>query len=117
MWTVYKLTFPNGMIYVGQTSKNPRYRAYHCKRIRECVDKYGMKNVCIDVLELCETQEDAWEREIYWIKKFDSTNPLIGLNSSTGGKYPGSGVKPTEEAIERIRNLNKGKRLTEEEKK
>ena len=118
MWSIYKLTFPDLRIYIGQTSKNPKYRltAYHSKRMRAEIERWGIDKIKIEILEICHTQEEAWEREIYWIKYYDSTNPYIGLNRSTGGRNSGSGVKKTDDEKFQLSIHNRGMVITEEEK-
>jgi group I intron endonuclease len=85
--------------YVGKT-KNFRVRlSQHQSAIKEnstrkindhlrnAIKKYGKENFTFKVLEVCKLK-DCSKRELYWIKKLDSTNRDKGYNirldSSTG---------------------------------
>ena len=45
------------------------------------MNKYGIKNFCIEQIEEVENDEIASQREIYWIKKL---NTYIGFENSNG---------------------------------
>jgi group I intron endonuclease len=69
---VYKITNPNGRIYVGQSNNINRrwnsYRRLNCKgqtSLYNSLLKYGIKNHIFEILEKC-TVEQLNEREIYW---------------------------------------------------
>ena len=90
---VYKLTnTDNGKIYVGQTrfSVEKRFKE-HAKAptlIGDAIRKYGEEQFLIEVLENCETREEAYELEIFFIAKFDCMAPN-GYNLTKGGiHYP-----------------------------
>lgn len=92
MWKIYKHTFPNGKIYIGQTKKSllARFqngRGYKsCPLMQRAIDKYGWENVTTELLEdKIPTLEAANEREQYYIELYDATNPMIGYNISPGG--------------------------------
>lgn len=75
----------NGKIYIGQTTKNnPNYMGSG-KIIMRSIKKYGRKNFVKIILETCHNQNHMNEREIYWIKFYDSTNRDKGYNISKGG--------------------------------
>lgn len=90
---VYKITSFSGKIYIGQ-SKNCLYRwrygysTLNCKRQRHLYNsllKYGYNNHGFEVIEKC-TIEELDNKEIYWIKYYNSTNKQVGLNIREGGK-------------------------------
>jgi len=65
--------------------------------------KYGFENFTIEILQECK-KEELNDREVYWIKKYDSVNS--GYNSRPGGD---SNYSLTEETKDKIRKANKGK--------
>lgn len=50
--------------------------------------KYGIKDFIFEVLEECK-REELNEKEIYWIKYYDSTNKNKGYNILSGGNQGG----------------------------
>ena len=97
-WTVYKITGPDGKVYIGQTGLPLKIRwrkGYHLSdksargAIKEAMLKYGKENFSIE--PLCEnlTQEGAWELEAKFIELYDSMNPEKGYNAKTGGSDKG----------------------------
>ena len=93
--SIYLLTnLKNGLMYVGQTKNlNRRKKEYNIKKITKKsqkyflmyeIVKYGFNN--FELIELESVPyDDLHEREIYWISKLNTTNPLIGYNKKTGG--------------------------------
>lgn len=94
---IYRITNNiNNKIYVGKTNNlKRRIKEYRNKtnkplkpeakyEIMIAMKKYGFKNFTFDILEKCDINL-LDEREIYWIDKLDSRNPLIGYNKKTGG--------------------------------
>ena len=97
-WTVYKITGPDGKVYIGQTGLPLKIRwrkGYHLSdksargAIKEAMLKYGKENFSIE--PLCEnlTQEGAWELEAKFVELYDSMNPEKGYNGKTGGSEKG----------------------------
>ena len=78
----------NGKIYIGQhhTDKDDNYKGSG-KIIKLAFKKYGKKQFSRVILERCEKNVVS-ERETYWIKKYNSTNPKIGYNITLGGLGP-----------------------------
>lgn len=87
----------NGNIYIGQ-SKNIDKRIKHhfqCafnnseknkeydKALYRAIRKYGKENFEWSIIELC-SKEELYEKEIYWIKKYDSFKN--GYNETEGGE-------------------------------
>ena len=72
---VYKITnLYNGKVYVGQTkfSVEKRFKE-HAKAdslIGRAIRKYGEENFYREVLATCETRDEAYELEIYFIAYF-----------------------------------------------
>ncbi len=89
---IYKITSPSGKIYIGQ-SKHCLYRwkyhysKLHCKRQRYLYNslfKYGVDKHSFKILEECSLRE-LNDKEIYWIKYYNSTDKTVGLNIRNGG--------------------------------
>lgn len=85
----------NGKIYVGQTN-NPEKRwannGVHYKPrpgkesyFWNAIQKYGWENFEHIILGAYETREEVNEAEIDFIKRYNSTNPNLGYNLSSGG--------------------------------
>lgn len=96
MSCIYKITNTiNGKVYIGQTIKNPKerfrehkYCATH-KNLRrgylyKAMAKYGCDNFTIEVVEKCP-RNLLDEREMYWIKQYDSFNNGYNLTLGGGG--------------------------------
>ena len=85
----------NNKIYIGKTEKNIDERLInHFNKaksgkskmlISKAILKYGFENFKIEVIEKCLDISSLNQREIYWIKEFNSINKLIGYNCTLGG--------------------------------
>ena len=91
---IYKITnLLNNKIYVGADRKNNNEYLGSGIVIRRIVKKYGTINFKKEILEECKSEKQLIERESYWIKELDSSNPDIGYNvnrrhhKKTGGNY------------------------------
>ena len=98
---IYKITNQvNGKVYIGQSvhikqrwnqhrsaAFNPNDKEYN-KYFYYSIRKYGLKNFTFEVIEECK-QEELNEKEIYWIKYYDSTNKEKGYNVLSGGNQGG----------------------------
>lgn len=124
-FTVYKHTAPNGKVYIGITSKEPKVRwhggngYYHNEHFHNAIKKYGWDNITHEIIETDLPKDAACELEIRLIAQYNATNPKYGYNGTHGGEH----FKPTAEAIERARQAHIGKRynigvpFTEERKR
>ena len=88
MYTIYKRTTPDGKVYIGCTKQSLRARAgvlgagYRNDSVFwEAIQKFGWDSVKTEVLAETDSVEAACDLEISFIKKYDSLNPDIGLNS------------------------------------
>jgi group I intron endonuclease len=95
---IYKITNKiNNKCYIGQTSKHYEQRWNEHKNIfnnsnskeynyplYKAFRKYGIDNFMFEILEECNIN-NLDEKEIYWIKYYDSTNSKNGYNQSFGG--------------------------------
>lgn len=124
MFTIYLITnLVNGKVYVGQTcqplhrrwglhksraEKNEGYTAHLYNAIR----KYGIENFSIKEIATCETEEWSDYLERLYILLYDSMNPEVGYNMTSGGDNP----HPTPEMRERQRQKLLGRKNTPEQK-
>lgn len=91
VWSVYKHTTPSGKVYIGITSKEPKYRwnsghGYRkCKGFWNAIVKYGWNNIRHEILYqgLTKIQAEQVERDL--IKLYQSTDSRFGYNIMPGG--------------------------------
>ena len=97
---IYKTTFPDGKIYIGQTTnfKWKRYFGSGVKLLKH-LEKFKDFKISREILKLCNNQKelDKWEK--LFIKKFNSTDEKIGLNIQLGGTGRGIFIKDTKDKI------------------
>jgi group I intron endonuclease len=83
---IYKTTnLINGKIYIGKDSYNDINYLGSGIKLSGAVKKYGKDSFKKEILEVCTTLEHLNKREVYWILKFNATDPLIGYNIAIGG--------------------------------
>lgn len=149
MGVIYKTTnLINNKIYIGKRIftkdkffKNKYYGSG--KLLKEAINKYGLDSFNREVLEEVDN-EFLEEREVYWIKFYNSNNLEIGYNLTIGGnskygrkigsmsnetkkkisesvsKYLSENGHPlqdknqSDESKEKIKNKLKGRKLTDE---
>lgn len=118
---IYKLTFPNNKIYIGQSVNiehrlnQHRLEANKCfalvktarlrniTKLRGVYRKYPWDQINVEILEYCK-REEMNEREIHYITLYDSFNN--GLNGTTGGNQ---GFTRSKETLAKMRFINLGK--------
>ena len=83
---IYKITNTlNGKIYIGKdTTSDPKYYGSGLL-IRRSINKYGIGNFTKEIIDITEDYDELSNKEKYWIKQYNSTNPEIGYNISEGG--------------------------------
>ena len=121
---VYKHTAPNGKVYIGCTSRSleERKSSGYSGPFGEVIQKFGWKNIKSEILFKDLTKEEAYQKEIEMIAKYQSTNPEFGYNKALGragakGCKPANKGKPrSEETCKKISESLKGKPLSEETK-
>jgi len=98
---IYKVTNNvNGTIYIGKTKNTIEQRwKQHCSksnlkkhRFYEAIQEFGKENFSIEIIDKATTDEEACEKEIYWISRYDCRYPN-GYNVSKGGMNGGSYVR------------------------
>lgn len=117
---IYKIrNLINNKVYIGKT-KNIEIRwkkhIYLAKRkvnrrLYDAMNKYGYNNFLIEIIEEC-TNELQNEREIYWIKKYNSLNKEFGYNMTEGGEGGNTWIKNPHKILtsQRISLANKGRK-------
>ena len=118
VWRVYKLTSPEGLIYIGMTKHTVSRRIAtgykHNKRFQEAGEKFGWNNFEKEVLESNLSYEEAEEREKAYISQYKSTDPSIGYNISFGGRNTFEGLRHSAKTRQRMSEVNRGKAVSEE---
>lgn len=117
---IYKITNPNGKIYIGQTIDFERrikhYKLLKCKeqpRIHRSLIKYGVENHTFELLQECD-KNNLTILERYYQELYRSTGKnglnciLVATDEFTGGH--------SEESKKKISNALKGRNLTNEHK-
>lgn len=94
---IYQARFPNGKLYIGQTSTNlsVRIRTHKCNAVThkkrsalyEAIRKYGFEKVIWEKLEECVSWEEMQGREKYLIE-INKTIVPNGYNLAEGGMQP-----------------------------
>lgn len=111
---VYKITFPNGKIYIGISNNiHRRMNEHNCDYrnsipIEYAIKKYGPITE-YEILESIDPldREKMCEREKYWIEYYHSNQKTVGYNLTQGGDGSDVGSKNlqakfTEEQIQQI---------------
>ena len=84
-----------------------------CKEKNEAWHKYFK----CELLESCDSVEQLYEREAFWIEALNARNPDIGYNLSKGGRVPSAkGYKHTDETKRKLSEANTGRKHTQETK-
>ena len=89
---IYKIqNLINGKVYIGQSINIERrfhqhkYDDSQNSVIHRAIKKYGIENFSFEVIEECN-YKDLDEREIFWIKYYNSSNKNNGYNLTLGGQ-------------------------------
>ena len=121
---IYKITNKiNNKIYIGQVYNKTIYDRFerHIKSaskdcrsaIGRAIYKYGKENFVIEQIDEANSLEELNQKEIYWIKYYNSTNRNIGYNLTNGGDggntYLCKSNKEMEEIKHKLSEANYGK--------
>lgn len=116
---IYKLTSPSGKCYIGQSWKiKSRLSVYlhlgvgilRQTKLYNALKKYEPKNFRFEIIDLCETQIEMDNKEIFYIELYDSINS--GYNIREGG----SRGKLSAETKEKLSKAHTGGRHSVESK-
>lgn len=126
---IYKYTFPNGKLYIGQTVRKVGRRfnehLYSSQKnkgyyLHNAINKYGKNNILISIICTVgaitkEELKDLLNKlEVFFIQYYNSRVPN-GYNVTIGGNSA-IGYIVSEETKKKISEANKGHTLTEEQK-
>lgn len=119
---VYKTTnLLNGKIYVGKDESDRDHYLGSGYILKRAIEKYGKDNFKKEILETCDSRQVLEEREKYWIKESNATDPKIGYNVAEGGTGGNTYFGKTEDEMklikEKISNSGKGRVFSEEHRK
>ena len=113
---IYKLTFPNGKVYIGQTIRSLHVRIYHhCKEVSNtikynAINKY--KSFKAEVLHQADINYLDTLEQIY-IAKYKSTDINFGYNLESGGSL---NKIISNETKQKLRDINLGRKYSNETK-
>lgn len=137
LYNIYKITCDvTNKIYIGCTTKpiEVRLKEHYEDRnkhglLHEDMKKFDISHFSVELIETGNNDAVRYQREKFYIKKFDSMNPDIGYNMTIGGlgtvgyqftekdrekiSKAGIGRKPSKKTLERIGALNRGKHLSD----
>lgn len=90
---IYKIEFPNGKVYIGQTRNFVARQRRHFdeaqkgneRPVYNAIRKYFKESLELQIIDTAETPDELDQKEIDWIAYFDSTNPENGYNLTSGG--------------------------------
>lgn len=91
---IYKTTnLVNGKIYIGKHStKKVRDtqlldESYFGSGIKlnKAINKYGLENFTVEILEWCDSKDELNIREKYWISSLNARDYNVGYNLASGG--------------------------------
>lgn len=102
------------MKYVGQTLDLDRRISNHlspssnCRYLKRALGKYGFENFELAIVERCELEKDANEREKYWILELGTMAPE-GYNLKEGGEKAGRpGIEAKKKMSDAAKNRKRG---------
>ena len=86
MTGIYKITSPEGLVYIGQSIYVPKRILHHMygkgmpKKLDESYKKHGFKNHKLEFIFECDAK-DLNMYEHYFISKYDSANNGLNKNN------------------------------------
>lgn len=102
---VYKLTSPNGKIYIGQSVFIESRMSQHRKRtinqqqkLYSSFKEFGFDNHKLEILKECKPQ-DLYKWEKYYINFYDTFDTDHGLNLQRGGKDSSNPAQVTKDRM------------------
>lgn len=119
-YCVYRHTSPGGKVYIGITGRDPvkrwnQGRGYKPnKHFSGAIALYGWDNFTHEILFSDLTKEEACDKEIELIRFHRSNNPDYGYNLSSGGEFPSTGCRHSEETKRIMSEKAMGRQMSEE---
>ena len=117
-YSVYKHTAPNGKVYIGITRQKCEYRWNNGRGytgsvlFNKAINKYGWENIKHEILYEGLTKEEAEAKEIELIELYKSCDHKYGYNLMSGGDL--AVMRHSPESIQKMRDVKKGKVVSEE---
>lgn len=104
IYYIYKLTDPEGKVYIGSTMQTPKERwdggsGYIGQPFYLIVKKFGWNNIQKEILEIACGKENADIKEREYISFYNSTDSNFGHNMENGGNIGKVLAKETKEKI------------------
>ena len=107
MGIIYKISNKaNGKVYIGQTvqSLEARWKLHlsvrsGCRYLSRAIKKYGVCAFSIEQIDAAEKIEELNAKEIFWIARYDCTNPKKGYNLMSGGGCYGHHAQETKDML------------------
>ena len=129
-YIIYKYTNKhNGKVYIGQTRKSLEERSGSngsnykgCPKFYNAIQSYGWDAFIAEIIDTAKTQDEAYEKEKYYIALYYSTNDEFGYNLDFGGQGGATSPevreiisrKAKERYTDHTKNPMYGKKHTEE---
>lgn len=133
----------DGRKYFGITCQSPEERWRNGEGYKgsthmyNAIQKYGWDSFTHEILHECKTLQEAYDYEIYYISKYNTTDERFGFNCHSGGpnpkrhwksnerqsktrkgmKYSGEALEHILENIQKAIQYNTGKHRSEETKR
>jgi group I intron endonuclease len=114
---IYKITnLINGKVYIGQTYRSLKERMIGYKRLRcnehlkSAIIKYGFDNFKFEIIYETHNINELNEKEIFYIKEYNSTDKTIGYNIDLGGRNK----IMSDETKQKMSKAGKGRKQTKE---
>ena len=90
-YVVYRHVSPSGKYYIGitkdyKTRTRDKHLSYkNCPVFFNAIIKYGWENIKHEIIDYCDSVEQAEERERYFISLYKTTEREFGYNICAGG--------------------------------
>jgi len=126
-WVIYKITNPNGRVYIGKSSNyTQRLRQYKCIQLKKqnlitrSLIKYGIDSHAFEVIDsFVNTGEYSEDKEMFWIRTYMSNYckypGVKGMNMTDGGEGA-TGVIRSQESRDKARDRKLGVPNSEHQK-
>lgn len=108
--TIYKITnTKTGKVYIGKTTRslNDRLQGHinsadkgNNFKLSRAIRKYGKENFIIEPIDVADTRNELNEKEIYYIKKYNSLED--GYNMTMGGEGGNTYIDKSDEEMKAI---------------